>query len=819
MPRTWPPIAAALLGLVALIPARGDDIRLIPETARLVGPRSSQRLLVERMAAGIPAGDAPGAATFAVDDARVAGVGPDGVVIPKGNGVATVTATVDGRHATAIVSVEDFDRAEPPSFRLDVLPVLARAGCNQGSCHGAAAGKGGFKLTLRGYGPELDHDVITRQALGRRIVRTAPAESLLLLKPTGAIEHGGGARFGVDSPEYRILAAWIAAGTPGPSPTDPTYVAVEAEPAAATLAPGGSQSILVRATDSVGRPSDVTRLAKFASTDESVAKVDESGRVRIEGPGEVAVTVWFAGRVSRTTLTVPYPDAAVPASSAPVASHNPIDERNLAKLRSLHIRPSADAGDAAFLRRAYLDATGTLPPAEAVLPFLDDPDPARRAKLVDRLLASPEFVDYWTYKWSDLLLVSTQKLAVPAMWSFQRFIRAAVAADMPWDEFARRIVTAKGRTLEHGAANYFVLHRDPIDLTESAGMAFLGVSMTCARCHDHPLEKWTQTQYYGLANLFARVKLKDGPTEGDVVVSAEPEGDIRHPRTGLPVPPAPLDAEALPIEARGDRREAFAAWLARPDNPYFDRAIVNRVWANFFGRGLVDPEDDLRATNPASDEPLMAWLVEDFRAHGRSIRHLARTIMNSAVYARSSAPPPGPDVDPKFLASYPARRLPAEVLLDALARVTGVPTPFKGYPAGWRSLQLPDSKVENAFLASFGRPIRESTCSCERSSEPSVSQALHLANGATINEKLRSDSGEVARLIAAGRSDDAIVEHLSLAAHGRRPSDAERARLVGVLAGSVAGLTDPAAAALARRQAVEDLFWAALSGNEFMFNH
>jgi uncharacterized protein DUF1553/uncharacterized protein DUF1549 len=364
-----------------------------------------------------------------------------------------------------------------------------------------------------------------------------------------------------------------------------------------------------------------------------------------------------------------------------------------------------------------------------------------------------------------------------------------------------------------------VLHRDPIDMTESASMAFLGLSLTCARCHNHPMEKWTQDQYYGMASLFARVQLKDGEAAGDVVVMPAAKGEMRHPRTGAVMAPQPLDAPPLPLEARADRREAFADWLARPENPYFARAAVNRVWRSFFGRGLIDPEDDLRATNPASDEPLLDWLVADFRAHGHDVKHLIRTIMNSAVYARSSVPVLGSAADTRFLSHYAVKRLPAEVLLDAIARVAGVPTSFPGYPAGWRSLQLPDSKVESAFLASFGRPERLATCSCERSQEPSMAQALHLANGTTINGKLKDPKGAISNAIAAGRSDSAILDSLFLAALTRHPTDTERTRLEKVLAEAVTGQADPKAVAEARRQAIEDLYWATLTGNEFLFNH
>jgi hypothetical protein len=641
----------------------------------------------------------------------------------------------------------------------------------------------------------------------------------LLLKPTGAVEHGGGVKFATDSLEYRVLAEWIAAGAPPPRDNDPRVVALTVWPDAVRLGPGQAQQVLVQARSTDGRVEDVTRWVKFASTDDTVARVDESGRVAVVGSGEASVTVWYASLVARMTVTSPHGDALDSRIFASAPRNNPIDERNLAKLESLHIPPSPDAGDSAFLRRAYLDATGTLPPAEEVKPFLADGDPEKRAKLIERLLASDAYIDYWSYKWSDLLLVSTQKLPAPAMWSFYRFVRQSVAENVGWDQFARSLLTARGSTLRNGAANYFVLHRDAVDLTESASMAFLGLSLTCARCHNHPMEKWTQDQYYGMANLFARVQLKDSDTLGDVVVLAAPEGDIRHPRTGAVMAPQPLDGATIAVDGRDDRRAALADWLARPDNPYFARAIVNRVWRNFFGRGLIDPEDDLRATNPPSDEPLLDWLVADFLAHRYDVKHLIRTIMSSAAYARSSVPVPGNEADLKFLSHYPVKRLPAEVLLDAIARVTGVPTPFKGFPSGWRSLQLPDSKVQSTFLEAFGRPERLSTCSCERSADPSMAQALHLANGDTLNQKLRSETGAVAAALAANRSDGEIVDGLFLAALARRPTEAEQGRLLPILAGASEGLSDAKAIAAARRQAVEDLYWATLTRNEFLFNH
>src|SRR5207253_2905359 len=371
---------------------------------------------------------------------------------------------------------------------------------------------------------------------------------------------------------------------------------------------------------------------------------------------------------------------------------------------------------------------------------------------------------------------------------FYNWIRQSVAANKPWDRFAREIITASGSTLENGAANYFVLHRDPIDLTETTTQAFLGMSLTCARCHNHPMEKWTQNQYYAMANLFARVSRKNGDA-GDVVIFPATTGDIRHPRTGRALPPQPLDGAPVPLDAPSDRRQRLAAWLTAPGNPYFARALVNRVWRQFMGRGLVEAEDDLRLTNPPSNEELLTALTGAFVRHGFDVKWLIRTIMNSDTYQRSSAPVAGNETDQKYYSHYIVRRLPAEVILDALSQVTGVPTEFKEYPKGWRALQLPDSRVDSYFLTAFGRPERVTTCSCERQQEPSVAQALHLANGDTVNQKLQAGDGVVARLVEEGAPDEVVLRRLYLSALSRLPTEAERRAILPALAGAPLGNT------------------------------
>lgn len=698
------------------------------------------------------------------------------------------------------------------SFRNHVIPVLTRLGCNSGACHGAAAGKGGFKLTLRGYDPEADFNVMTRQSLGRRVNRLEPARSLMLLKPTMAVGHGGGERIKMDSLEYKVLSEWIANGTPAPVESDARITKIEVTPKASSLALGAEQQLRVLASFSDGHSEDVTKWVKYSSADPATVSVEEDGKVKVLGHGETAVSVWYQSQVSFARVANPYPNKISPEVFVRSPRQNFIDELILKKLQTLNIAPSEQATDREFIRRAFLDATGTLPSPREVESFLADGSADKRAKLIDGLLAREEFTDYWTNRWADVLLISSDKIGSTAMWSFYNWTRAGVAANKPWDKLVREIITAGGNTLENGAANYYVMHKEVTDLTENASMAFLGMSITCARCHNHPLEKWTQKQYFQMANLFARVGLKNGVRAGDVQVYSNPTGEVNHPRLNKPLPPAPLDGEALSFDSPKDRRQHLADWLTSPSNPYFARAAVNRVWKNFLGRGLVEAVDDMRATNPPSNEELLAALTKDFTDHGFDLKHLIRAIMNSAAYQRSSKPNETNKQDERFYSRYIIKRLPAEAMLDAVSQVTGVPTDFPGYPAGMRAVQLPDARVNSYFLTVFGKPPRFATCECERTGEPSVTQALHAINGDTINQKLRAPGGLVDSFLKLGATDETIINHLYLSALSRRPESAELSRLLELM-------NDGKVATESRRQAIEDLVWAVLTSKEFMFNH
>lgn len=824
-PRLASPLAGLAMALVALAlssVARADGtLQILPADISLSGPKARQILLAQDMRDGQNAGPVAEAVVFESSDSQVVKI-ENGQALPVANGQATLTARAGQRTATANVVVRDMDKPFAWGFRNHVQSVLTKAGCNSGACHGALAGKNGFRLSLRGYDSDGDFRTITRQARGRRVVPSDPGRSLLLTKPSGAVPHKGGLRFRPGSLEYRVVAEWIASGTPAPRSDDPQIQRIEVLPPLTLLSPGREQQLVVLAHFSDGHVEDVTRWTKYASANEAVASVDESGKVKVAGHGEGAITAWYLSKVVIASVTSPFDNPAPAEQFASFAPRNFIDELVLAKLKSLKLPPSPPATDAEFLRRAFIDAIGVLPTADEARAFLADASPDKRDKLVEALLARPEFVDYWTYKWSDLLLVSGEKLSASAMWTYYSWIRRHVEANTPWDKLARELIVSRGSTLENGGANFFVLHRDPLDRAETATVAFLGMSINCARCHNHPLEKWTNNQYYAMANLFSRVRTKSVAGDGNHLVFNATEGELIQPLTGKPQSPAPLDGETLAFDAPLDRREHLANWLTSPDNPYFSRAIANRVWANFLGAGLVESIDDMRLTNPASNEALLSALARRLAENKFDLKDLMRSIMQSQTYRLSSRPMAENAGDRRFYSHYYPRRMMAEVLLDAFSQVSGTATEFnktadndgalsdRPYPAGYRAVQLPDSNVASYFLKTFGRPEREITCECERSAEPSMVQVLHIANGDTLNLKLAAPNNRLDKLLATGAAPETLIDEAYLCSISRFPTAEEKTQLLEVLAQTPAE---------ERRAAFEDLFWSLLSSREFLFNH
>jgi hypothetical protein len=733
----------------------------------------------------------------------------------------------------AVVSLSGLARAAEPaaapvSFNLDIVPILSKAGCNGGGCHGALAGKGGFRLSLFGYDPSSDYLAITRDVRGRRVDLVDPGTSLLLTKPTAAVAHKGGRRLEEGGEDYELLAAWIAAGCPGPDASEKTLDGIEIAPHDAVGSRGDRIDFRVTARYSDGSTRDVTRWARFTSTDETIATVDAGGRTELVGHGAGAVTAWFSSQIAVSRVVSPFANKVDPTVFARAPRANLIDDLVLAQLKELQLPPSPAADEATLLRRAFLDTIGRLPAPEETRHFLADTAPRKWERLIDLLLARPEFIDYWTYKWADIFLVTGRKLRPEAVQAYARWIRDRVAENTPWDELVRQVVTASGSSLDNGATNFFAVHQDPETLAENTAQAFLSLSINCAKCHNHPLEKWTNDQYYAFANLFARVRAKgwggDARSgDGKRVVYVAARGDLLQPRTGRPQPPAPLDGEPLDPDATSDRRVPLAAWLTDRGNPYFTRAIVNRVWANFFGIGLVNPVDDLRASNPASNEPLVAALCEWTAGHGYDLKALMRLILLSETYRRSSEPAEGNEADSKWFARTYPRQLNAEVLADAIADVTGVRDRYTeivlsdgsaekvgDYAVETRALELADSAVKNYFLKTFGRNSREITCECERSNQPSLVQVLHLSNGSSINDKLAAKEGRVTQFLATDPAPEAIVEEAWLRVLSRRPSEAETKPVLDMLK-----KTNPEE----KRALVEDLYWSLLTSREFLFRH
>jgi len=816
-------LSVALFGALA---CANDGLQLLPSQIQLRGDADSHRVVVVVAQDGQSMAQVTGAQLTSSnpDVARVRG----STILPVAAGEATITATHDGQTATATVKVTGMDQPHRWSFRHDVQPVFAKLGCNSGACHGALAGKGGFRLSLRGYDVERDYHTITREARGRRIELADPGRSLLLAKPTGALPHKGGVRFEVGEEPYQILSGWIQQGAAPPAEEDPRVERIEVLPKQSLLSVGETHELLVLAHYTDGRVRDVTRLAKFSATDEAVATVSEDGTVTVVGPGEGAIVAWFASRVKLARITSPYDNDVPPTVFADAPRANFIDELVLAQLEKLRLPPSPRCDDDEFIRRAYIDTIGTLPTAQQTRAFLADDSPDKRAKLIDQLLERPEFVDYWAYKWCDVLLVNGKLLRPAAVKAYYQWIREQVEANTPWDEFARQVVTARGKSTENGATNFYAVHQTPEDMTENVSQAFLGLSIGCAKCHNHPLEKWTNDQYYAMANMFARVRAKGwggDPRNGDGVrtLYVADSGELVQPGAGRPQPPAPLDGEPLPMDDPTDRRIALAQWLTADENPYFARAIANRVWANFLGVGLVEEVDDLRLSNPASNEPLLAALADYVSENNYDLKKLMRQILLSETYQRSSAALPENAAERRYYSRYYPRRMQAEVLHDAICQVTGVPSKFTEinrvdnstektdfYPEGTRAIQLYDAAVRSQFLDNFGRNERAITCECERSNEPTVVQVLQISNGDILNRKLTAQGSIVAKLLEEKMDKAAIVEQAYLSALSRMPTGEEKKQLLAILAETPEDQ---------RRVVLEDLYWGILSSREFLFQH
>lgn len=701
-------------------------------------------------------------------------------------------------------------------FANDIAPILTKLGCNGGGCHGKSTGRGGFKLSLFGFEPEEDYLAITRGSRGRRVFPAAPDESLLLQKAVMAVPHGGGRRMEEDSVEYAALREWIAADTPQGG-SGPTISGLSIEPATPRMQPDTRLQLAVTAHYSNGSTRDVTRLARFQSNAPSVAEVGELGMVTTQRrTGEAAIVALYQGQaaVSRVIAPVTKPAPNLQQRLDAFTIRNFIDQRVREKLEQLRVGPSPECDDATFLRRASLQIAGRLPTRDETAAFLDAPSDDKRSRLIDRLLDSEAYADHFAQKWSDLLRNKRrgQRPRIPGTIAFHRWIRNSLAANKPYDQFVREVITATGNVTVNPPAQWYAEVRYLDRYVDDTAQVFLGLRIGCARCHHHPFEQYSQTDYYGLAAFFARVDRKGGAgvaeRRADETVFVKPDGEVKHPVTGEVVAPRGLNAEPLELPLFEDPRHRLVDWMGRDDNPYFARALVNRLWAHFFGRGLVEPMDDLRVTNPASIEPLLDELAAEFVESDFNVKHIIRLICNSTTYQLSSQPEADNLEETQNHARFYPQRLAAEVLLDAFDQVTAMPTRYSGLPKGVRAVQLPDEGYSNEFLRLFGRPQRESACECERSAEPSLSQSLFVMNNAFVLGKATSGKGYAARLGADKREDRVKLEELFMTVFARPPDSQELNDALGYLESE----ND-------KRKAYGNLLWALINTKEFMYVH
>jgi hypothetical protein len=791
-----------------------QSIAVAPADSILIGPRATQRLVVTGSHADGRERDWTRAVTFESLSPEIVHVDGFGIVRPvsDGEGTIRVRAASADKSADVNVVVRDFASTAPISFANHVVPLMTKVGCNMGACHGAQHGKGGFKLSLFGSEPEIDFTALVKEAEGRRVVMSSPDDSIALLKPTLEAPHGGGKRMDVGSPAYDALKTWLEQGGPAPNEKDPKVARIEVFPRERLMQHGDQQQMVIRAFYSDDSVEDITSKARLDSLNDGVASVSADGLVTTVNKGETAIMIRYLGQADVMRVTVPFAEIA---NYPEQPKFNFVDDLVIAKWKKVGLVPSELSTDAEFMRRAYLDAIGTLPKPDEIRVFLADTDPDKRRKLVATLLDRPEYVDWWTLKWADILRNNGNAIGDKGMFSFHNWIRAAFRENRPFDAIVRDLITAQGSTFTEGPANFYRVARTPQDLAETTAAVFLGVRLQCARCHHHPFEKWSQEDYYSLAAFFARVGTKNsqefGIFGGETVVRVNPTGEVSHPKTGRALKPRPPEAE--PADDPVDRRRALAAWLTN-DNMMLARNVVNRYWGYLLGRGIVEAIDDQRATNPASNPELLDALARDFIASGYNLKHLLTSIMTSRVYQLSAVPTPenAVDTDNRFYSHYTAKRLTAEQLLDAVNDATGTQEKFQaqGYflPAGYRAIQLPDPRVRSSFLDTFGRAQRQIACECERTGDPNVAQALNLMNGDLLNRKLADQNGRVAKLLAAKKPTPEIIEELYLVTFSRPPS-AEELKEAESLVG----------AAPSPKDGVQDLLWALLNAHEFVFDH
>ena len=791
-------------------------LEVTPLSIVLNNALASQKILITATLSDGTRRDVTDDAKFLSSVPKFAKVSEKGEVLPVSDGQTTITAQWGGQVGKASVTTKDSKVPVKISFVDDVVPVMSRLGCSMGTCHGAAQGKGGFRLSLRGYAPEIDFAQITRQLQGRRISREAPERSLFLRKPLAEVAHRGGKRLDKSTRDYALLLGWLKQGAEGPTGKEIPLAKLEILPGDRRMTPGEKQRLLVKATYADGRTADVTNLALFVSNDLALASVTENGLVTMLRSGESSVIAKYRDKLAVVRVMSPFNQPINPKAFS--ARANFIDDLVNAKLKDLHIEPSGRCSDAEYLRRAYVDAIGTLPTPEESKAFLDNTDPQKRAKLVDTLLTRPEYGMVWALKLGDLFVLRKEYMQRKYAMLMQQWLSEQFNANRPWDKLATDILTANGDIDSNRGGLFFVSRapqkegegawiRKPEATAEMAAQVFLGSRIQCAKCHNHPSEKYTQDDYYHYTALWQQVTGKGNQDDGvPEIIAATANGEVRQPRTNQLMEPRPLDRSVLAFVKDEDRRVKAAAWFVKQDE--FTRNIVNRLWARCFGMGIVEPVDDIRSTNPASNEPLMKALCKELTARNFDLKYLLSVIMKSETYQRSAMTNKTNKIDLRYFSHYPARRLPSEELADAVAQVTGIADRYQQMPYGTRACEIADAEIPSIMLDTFGRPPRVQPSDTERTCNPAIAQALAMLNSAAIQDKIKDGNSTLSALLKSGKPDADVLETLYLSTFARRPDATEARTLLELVKKSPS-----------REEGFQDVLWALLNSKEFLFNH
>ena len=788
--------------LLASVPhmAQGQ-LAISPDRVSLDGPEATEQLQIFH--ASSVTNDVTRLALITVADPSVVRVNKAGKVEPLREGKTTIHIRQASWSKQIAVQVRGLNKPIPVSFRNEVIPILSKAGCNSGGCHGKAEGQNGFKLSVFGFDPVADHRALVQESRGRRVSLASPRQSLLLLKATAEMPHGGGRKIVAGSLWFQKVSRWISEGGKLENELVKPTASIRVEPAEAIIRPSSKIQLRVIARDEDGNERSVTAEAEYNSNEETIAEVDTTGLVTAADiPGEAGILVRYMGHVAVCRVTLPRRGIKF----ARPKENNLVDGHVWNKLQRLGIKPSGLTSDGVFLRRVYLDTIGVMPTVAEARKFLADKRPDKRQRLVDHLLTREEYADYWAMKWADILQIDKNIVNPQATVAMTRWLRRQFKDNTPYDQFVSRIVTARGNTQIESPAAFFRVQNSPEKAGRSISQVFLGVRIECAQCHHHPFEKWSQADYFAFSGFFTGVNRRGAPGGGTKILSIG-GNNLKHPRTGKLVDPAGLGGPVVKFEPQSDRRKPLAAWMASPKNPYLARTIANRLWAHYLGRGLVEPVDDMRATNPATNEPLLEALAQYLVKNRFDLKKLTRLIVTSRTYQLSAATNPSNRRDAQNYSHALFKALPAEVLLDAICHATKVHEKFIGWPVGYRAVQVWDNHMPSYFFRVFGKPQRVTVCECERGNEPSMAQALHLLNAPETANKLQSRFGRVAKLAATKQSPAKIIEELYLAALARFPSAAESKLMLSAFDGAT------------RRQAAEDVLWTLINTKEFIYNH